>query len=114
MLVNLCVCLHLFFVLLFRKRSIEMKILPLTIQFENHKSVNRKREYQAVPHLKKDTVNFKGNFLQDAYSNLNTVIDKQILPFINESKLLYKTLVEIQNRINKIISNFSSEEINLW
>lgn len=90
-----------------------MKILPLTIQFENHKSVNRKREYQAVPHLKKDTVNFKGNFLQDAYSNLNTVIDKQILPFINESKLLYKTLVEIQNRINKIISNFSSEEINL-
>lgn len=113
MLVNLCVCLHLFFVLLFRKRSIEMKILPLTIQFENYKSVNRKREYQAVPHLKKDTVNFKGNFLQDAYSNLNTVIDKQILPFINESKLLYKTLVDIQNGINKIISNFSSEEINL-
>ena len=35
-----------------------MKILPLTIQFENYKSVNRKREYQAVPHLKKDTVNF--------------------------------------------------------
>ena len=36
-----------------------MKILPLTIQFENHKSVNRKREYQAVPHLKKTLLTLK-------------------------------------------------------
>ncbi len=90
-----------------------MKISPLTIQFENRKTITRKSPHQSVPALTNDTVSFKGNMLHDAYGNLTRVLDTQIIPFMKETKPVYSALVDIQKAVNSVFSKFSAEELNL-
>lgn len=86
-----------------------MKISPLTIQFENRKTITRKSPHQSAPALTNDTVSFKGNMLHDAYGNLTRVLDTQIIPFMKETKHVYSALVDIQKAVNSVFQNFQQK-----
>lgn len=92
-----------------------MRILPLSIQLIHKKNLNSNRVSIPVVNvnntLQKDTVSFSGNFLQDAYDNLESTINNQIMPFVNENKGTYQALIDINNDANSVISKFSEQEM---
>lgn len=63
--------------------------------------------------LQNDTVSFRGNFLQDAYNNLNATINTRILPFVQDSKQTYQALIDINNDAVSIFDKISKQEIDL-
>ena len=93
-----------------------MKILPLSAPFLQKRNTNSPINNVSIPvrnhSLQKDTVSFSGSFLHDAYNNLNETLNKQILPFIDDSKGVYQSLIDINNDAGALINKISEQELN--
>lgn len=94
-----------------------MKLLPLSIQFTNQKNNKTKVNNTTVPvrlnYLKKDTVSFSGNFLQDAYENLSETVNSKIVPYYHDNKQIFQSLIDINNKTTAVIETFTKAELEL-
>lgn len=93
-----------------------MKIQPLSFRFVN-KSANQKINSQIFPNynhrLSNDTVNFSGNYIQDAYDDLNETVNNKIIPFYNDNKETYQELIGIGNKYYSVFDQFTKSELDL-
>lgn len=94
-----------------------MKILPITLNFTNNKKLQKIN--QSTPlnlSYQSDSFSFKG--LRDVtfteMKELDNTIEKEIIPFMNDSKVLYHSVAKIGFNAQETLQFFSQKEKELF